>query len=123
MPPKDFLEMSQAGKVVVHSTPIENALWYVGMNVTKPPFDNPKVRQAVAYAIPYEKIMDNAMYKRATKMWGDKENKASGVAWPQPHGYAQNLAKAKALMKEAGAERSEERRVGKEGRTRWARHR
>src|SRR5258706_79600 len=104
MPPRDFLEMAQGGKVVVRSTPIENALWYLGMNVTRPPFDNVKVRQAVAYAVPYEKIMDNAMYKRATKMWGDKDNKAAGVSWPQAHGYAQDLAKAKALMKEAGAE-------------------
>jgi len=102
MPPKDFLEMSQGGKVVVQSTPIENALWYVGMNVTKPPFNNPKVRQAVAYAIPYEKIMDNAMYKRSTKMWGDKDNKAHGTDWPQAHGYAYDIPKARALMKEAG---------------------
>ena len=36
--------------------PVENALAYVGMNVTKPPFNNVKVRQAVAYAVPYEKI-------------------------------------------------------------------
>lgn len=104
MPPKDFLEMSQGGKVVVTSSPIENALWYVGMNVTKAPFDNPKVRQAVAYAIPYDKVMDNAMYKRATKMWGSKTNKASATAWPQPHGYSSDMQKAKALMKEAGAE-------------------
>ncbi len=88
MPPKDFLEMSQAGKLVVQSVPIENALWYIGMNVTKPPFNNVKVRQAVAHAIPYDKIMDNAMYKRATRMWGDKDNKASGTDWPQPHGTA-----------------------------------
>ena len=39
MPPKDFLEMSQEkGNVRVVSTPIENALWYFGMNVNKPPF-------------------------------------------------------------------------------------
>jgi peptide/nickel transport system substrate-binding protein len=104
MPPKDFLEMSQGGKVNVASTPIENAVWYVGMNVTRPPFNNPKVRQALAYAIPYEKIMDSAMYKRATKMWGGKDNKASNLEWPQPHGYGYNLQKAKALMKEASAE-------------------
>ena len=73
----------KGGKLTVVTTPIENALWYVGMNVTKPPFNNVKVRQAVAYAIPYEKIMDSAMYKRAMKMWGDADNKASGVAWPR----------------------------------------
>jgi peptide/nickel transport system substrate-binding protein len=104
MPPKDFLEMSQAGKVVVQTTPIENAIWYVGMNVTKPPFNNVKIRQAVAYAIPYDKIMDSAMYKRSTKMWGDKDNKAAGTEWPQPHGYGYDIPKARALMKEAGAE-------------------
>ncbi len=102
MPPKDFLEMSQAGKVNVQTTPVENALWYIGMNVNKPPFNNVKVRQAVAYAIPYEKIMDTAFYKRATKMWGSKTNKASGTSWPQPTGYTYDPAKAKALMKEAG---------------------
>ena len=102
MPPKDFLEMSQGGKLTVVTTPIENSLWYVGMNVTRPPFNNVKVRQAVAYAIPYEKIMDSAMYKRAMKMWGDADNKASGLAWPQATGYGYNLAKAKQLMKEAG---------------------
>jgi peptide/nickel transport system substrate-binding protein len=104
MPPKDFLEMSQAGKLVVQSTPIENALWYIGMNVAKPPFNNQKVRQAVAYAIPYDKIMDNAMYRRATRMWGDKDNKAAGTDWPQPHGYSYDIPKARALMKEAGME-------------------
>src|SRR5258705_7462918 len=81
MPPKDFLEMSQAGKLLVQSVPIENAIWYIGMNVTKPPFNNVKVRQAVAYAIPYDKIMENAMYKRATRMLGKKDNKAAGTDW------------------------------------------
>jgi len=104
MPPKDFLEMSQAGKVNVVSTPIENAIWYVGMNVNRPPFNNPKVRQAVAYAIPYDKILDNAMYKRSTKLWGDKDNKAGGTNWPQPTGYVYDIPKARALMKEAGVE-------------------
>lgn len=104
MPPKDFLEMSQAGKLNVVSTPIENAIWYIGMNVTKAPFNNPKVRQAVAYAMPYEKIMDSAMYKRATKLWGDKDNKAGSTVWPQATGYKQDIPKARALMKEAGAE-------------------
>ena len=104
MPPKDFLEMSQAGKVNVVTTPIENAIWYVGMNVKNAPFNNVKVRQAVAYAIPYEKILDNAMYKRATRMWGDKDNKAAGTGWPQVHGYKQDIPKARALMKEAGVE-------------------
>jgi len=104
MPPKDFLEMAQEkGNVRVVSTPIENSLWYVGLNVTKPPFNHPKIRQAVAYAIPYEKVMDNAMYRRSTKMWGGSGgNGAIAVAWPQPTPYKQDIARAKQLMKEAG---------------------
>ena len=105
MPPKDFAEWAQEKKnIQVFSTPIENAMYYVGMNVTKPPFNNPKLRQAVAYAIPYDKIMDNAMYKRATPMYGGKDNKASSVSWPQPTGYKYDIVKARALMKEAGME-------------------
>jgi peptide/nickel transport system substrate-binding protein len=103
MPPKDFAEMAkEGGPVRVVTTPVENALVYVGMNVTKPPFDNVKVRQAVAYAIPYEKIMQAAIFNRATPMWGSKSPKATGTAWPQPSPYTTDLARAKKLLAEAG---------------------
>ena len=58
LPNKDFVELKAAGKLNIISTPYSNGIQYIGMNVTKPPFDNLKVRQAVAYAIPYQKIMD-----------------------------------------------------------------
>ncbi len=71
LPPKDFAELSDDGKTIkVSSMPIENSMLYLGMNTTKPPFDNPKVRQAVAYALPYDKIYDNALYGRAARMYG-----------------------------------------------------
>src|SRR5213595_1644229 len=56
LPFKDFQEMKASGKLDVVSLPFSNGIQYIGMNVTKPPFDNPKVRQAIAYAIPYQKI-------------------------------------------------------------------
>jgi peptide/nickel transport system substrate-binding protein len=102
LPPKDFSELAgDAAAVKVSSTPIENAMLYLGMNVTKPPFDNPKVRQAVAWALPYDKLFDNAIYKRANKLYGGKLPVTS-TAWPQATAYATDLAKAKALMAEAG---------------------
>jgi hypothetical protein len=82
---------------------VENALFYVGMNVTKPPFDNVKIRQAVAWAIPYDKIQDTALYGRGTKMWGAAGNVVKTTAWPQPTGYKTDIARARALMAEAGA--------------------
>jgi peptide/nickel transport system substrate-binding protein len=75
---------------------------YLGMNVKKPPFDNVKVRQAVAYAIPYQKIMDAVMYGLANPLFGEKSNTPTSIAWPQPHGYTTDLAKAKVLLAEAG---------------------
>jgi peptide/nickel transport system substrate-binding protein len=72
------------------------------MNVTKPPFDNVKVRQAVAYALPYDKIMDVAFYGRAIKLYSATERQPSTADWPQPFPYATDLAKAKALLTAAG---------------------
>src|SRR5260370_29858751 len=72
------------------------------MNVTKPPFDNPKVRLAVAYAIPYQKIMDAVLFGLANPMFGAPPSKTTDVAWPQPTKYFTDIAKAKALLTEAG---------------------
>ena len=84
------------------STPITNGIQYIGMNVKKAPFDNVKVRQAVAYAIPYQKIMDAVLFGLANPLWNKSASAATEVAWPQPHGYQTDLAKAKALLAEAG---------------------
>lgn len=102
LPPKDFQEFVKTDKINESSVPIENAMWYVGMNVQKPPFSNVKLRQAVAYAVPYDKIMSAALYGRATRLYGGKSAKPDSAAWPQPHPYNTDLAKAKALMAAAG---------------------
>lgn len=102
MPPKDFGELAaDTSKLKVASVPIENALFYLGMNVTKPPFDKPKVRQAIAYAVPYDKMWDTAMYGRGVKLYGGS-NEPKTIAWPQPHGYKTDIARAKQLLAEAG---------------------
>ncbi|MCC6887570.1 MAG: twin-arginine translocation signal domain-containing protein [Hyphomicrobiales bacterium] len=102
LPNKDFAELKQIGKVRVASTPIGNGIWYLGLNCKNPPFNNVKLRQAVAYAIPYQKIMDAVMFGLANPMYGAKVNTASGIAWPQPHGYSTDIARARQLMAEAG---------------------
>ncbi len=102
LPPKDFSDLAAEGAAIkVTSMPIENAMFYLGMNVNKPPFDNPKVRQAVAYALPYDKIFDNAIYKRANKLYG-AAGPVKTTAWPQATQYKSDVARAKALMAEAG---------------------
>src|SRR3989440_7616910 len=102
LPNKDFVELKDSGKLTIVSTPYSNGIQYIGMNVKTPPFDNLKVRQAVAYAIPYQKIMDAVMFGLAAPMFGAKPDAPIQVAWPQPHPYDTDLAKAKRLLTEAG---------------------
>ena len=102
LPNKDFVELREAGKIKIVSTPYSNGIQYLGMNVTKPPFDNVKVRQAVAYAVPYQKIMDAVLFGLAKPMFGAAPDAPIEVAWPQPHSFNTDMAKAKQLMAEAG---------------------
>ncbi|MEA2979331.1 MAG: peptide/nickel transport system substrate-binding protein [Alphaproteobacteria bacterium] len=102
LPNKDFVELKDAGKLNIVSTPFSNGVQYLGMNVKNSPFDNPKVRQAVAYAVPYQKIMDAVQYGLAQPMFGAPADKATEVAWPQPHKFNTDIEKAKKLMAEAG---------------------
>jgi peptide/nickel transport system substrate-binding protein len=101
LPNKDFSELKKLGKLSIASTPYSNGIQYIGMNVKTPPFDNPKVRQAVAYALPYQKIMDAVMFGLANPLFGAPADKPTEVVWPQPHKYNTDMDKAKALMAEA----------------------
>jgi peptide/nickel transport system substrate-binding protein len=102
LPNKDFVELRDAGKLNIVSTPYSNGIQYIGMNVKNPPFDNLKVRQAVAYALPYQKIMDAALFGLAKPLFGAPHGTPTEVAWPQAHGFNTDIAKAKALLAEAG---------------------
>ncbi len=103
LPAKDFAEMKKEGKLKMISNPIGNGMYSLELNVVKPPFNNEKVRQAVAYALPYEKIVQAAMFGIANPLFGGKSNTVSSILWPQPTGYSTDIAKAKALMAESGA--------------------
>jgi peptide/nickel transport system substrate-binding protein len=99
--PRDFDQLIKDGKVKVSGVPIPNCLWYLALNTSKPPFDNVKLRQAIAYAVPYEQIQSSAFFGRAVPMYGGPA-KVEKAAWPQPFPYTTDLDKAKALMAEAG---------------------
>ncbi len=102
LPNKDFVELKGDGKLDIVSTPYSNGIQYIGMNVKNPPFDNLKVRQAVAYAIPYQKIMDAVLFGLAKPMFGAPAGQPTEVAWPQATKFNTDIAKAKALLAEAG---------------------
>jgi peptide/nickel transport system substrate-binding protein len=102
LPNKDFVELKESNKLSIISTPYSNGIQYLGMNVTKAPFDNPKVRQAVAYAVPYQKIMDAALFGLSKPMFGASPGAVKEAVWPQAAPYNTDIAKAKALLAEAG---------------------
>ena len=102
LPAKDFTELKKGGKLQLISNPIGNGMYSLELNVTRPPFNNIKVRQAIAYAIPYQKIIDAAMFGHARPLFGGQSNDVAGIEWPQPTGYKANIAKAKELMAASG---------------------
>jgi len=102
LPPKDYAEMAEADKVKVIGTLMQNEMFFVDMNVTMKPFDNKLVRQAIAYALPYQAIMSQAIYNRAEPMFGADASKGYAPKWPVASPYDTDLDKAKALLAEAG---------------------
>ncbi len=102
LPPKDYAELAKAAKIKVIGVPVQNDLVFVDMNVKMPPFDNPKVREAIAYAIPYKEILSTALYGRATPMYDGDPSKPYAPTWPVPIKHGTDLAKAKAMLAEAG---------------------
>ncbi len=102
LPMKDFAELRSNDKLSIVSTPYSNGIQYIGMNVKKPPFDNVKVRHAVAYALPYQKIQEAVMFNLAKPMYGAPAEAAIEASWPQPHKFNTDIAKAKQLLAEAG---------------------
>jgi peptide/nickel transport system substrate-binding protein len=102
LPAKDFSELKAKGEVAVASTPVSNGMWSIELNVTKPPFDNVKVRQAIAYALPYQKIMDAVLFKEAKPLFGAASKSPDSTVWPCATSYNTDIAKAKALLAEAG---------------------
>ena len=102
LPPKDYAELAKTGKVKVIGVPVQNDLVFLDMNVKIPPFDNPKVREAISYAIPYKEILATALYGRAVPMFDGDPSKPYDPTWPVPIKHGTDLAKAKALLAEAG---------------------
>lgn len=99
-PVKDLDELEKDPNIKVLSIPSTNN-WMLEMNNKIAPFDNKKVRQAFAYAIPYDTLIKQVYYGRATRL---KSPIAEGTPtsdysfWK----YETDPAKAKALLAEAG---------------------
>ncbi|RTL61445.1 MAG: ABC transporter substrate-binding protein [Hyphomicrobiales bacterium] len=102
--PTDAAALEAKGKLKVISTPQYNAITFVSFNNKIPPFDNPNVRKAIAYAIPYEDIFKAALFGRGAPLYGATwaDGKAPAGTFPIPQPVKLDLAKAKEYLAAAG---------------------
>jgi len=80
-----------------------DAVYYVGQNVTVPPLDKPQVRQAIAWAIDRERILDQVLGKvgyTSSLPWA-KSSPAYDAGKSATYHF--DPAKAKSLLAAAGA--------------------
>ena len=78
-----------------------NEILILALNFKSPPFDNPKVRQAIAYAMPYQQIATVGYAGSAQHMDGHFSRSLNAYVKP-PTQYNTDVAKAKQLLAEAG---------------------
>lgn len=98
--PKEFNSLRGTRGVNVAGI-LGNETLFVHMNFKTPPFDNIKLRQAIAHAIPYERIIRDGYFGQAKPWLGHIPSSYPGFAVSDTQ-YEFDVEKAKALLAEAG---------------------
>jgi len=98
--PKEFDSLRGIPDITVESV-TGNQNLFVHMNFKSPPFDNPKVREAVSHAIPYDQIIKTGYFGQATVWPGFVPSGYPGYV-PSARDFVYDPARAKALLAEAG---------------------
>ncbi len=101
IPPKDMQALESNKDIKLMKMPMFNAFHFIGLNSQMAPFDNRKVRQAVAFAIPYQDLFNGVMLGRGQLLTSNKKL-VGKLQFPPVQNYETNLDKARELLKEAG---------------------
>jgi peptide/nickel transport system substrate-binding protein len=102
LPPREIADISATKRFKVESAPMANTLKYLALSTITKPFDDVRVRQAIAYAIPYQKVIDSSVFGRAEPMFGASSAAPTDTSWPQPFPYTHDPDKARSLLRDAG---------------------
>ena len=96
--------MEKAARAKVVSVPQTNGFTHVSVNTQMKPFDDVRVRQAIAAALPYEDMFKAAAVRtRRPKLYGaDWTSQPPDGNFPQPMPLKTDPARAKQLLAEAG---------------------
>jgi peptide/nickel transport system substrate-binding protein len=99
----DIPTLEKSAKAKVDSIPQTNGFTHITMNTAMAPFDNPKVRQAVAAALPYDDMFQASIFGRGRKLYdADWKETPPDSSFPQPMPNKTDPARAKQLLAEAG---------------------
>ncbi|AFK55534.1 ABC transporter substrate-binding protein [Tistrella mobilis] len=104
LPPKDVAAIDADPKVDLISLPVTNSFRFVAFNTQTAPFDDVRVRQAIAFALPYDAMFQGSIFGRGTPLYGAASDQPETSSFPQPYPYATDLDRARALLAEAGHE-------------------
>ena len=72
IPPNDFAAVAQRGAARAIAIPMRNHMDFIAMNSQAAPFNDVRVRQAIAYALPYEQIFQSVFRGRGVALYGGK---------------------------------------------------
>jgi peptide/nickel transport system substrate-binding protein len=100
--PADQITLAKTPGVKVYTFPETNMTTMLTMDMTKPPFDNVQVRQAMALAVPYQQILKNVYYGRGVLTKGLLDPKAPNYVGTGMTNPQFDPAKAKQLLAAAG---------------------
>ncbi len=99
VPPEDIAKLKENPKVTVYEYP-SYMVMYAMLNTRKEPLKNKLVRKALAYAIPYDRIVEEAGMGYAERAWSYIPPGMLG--YEKVFTYEQDLEKAKELLAKAG---------------------
>lgn len=99
VPPEEVPRLKQNPHVTLMSTPSYRSV-FLWMNCGRAPFDNPKVRDAVRYAVDPEPIVNHVLGGSARRARGPLAPGIFGACELEPYSY--DVERAKKLLVEAG---------------------
>ena len=98
----DIPSIEKSAKSTVESIPQTNGFTHITMNTSVKPFDNVKVRKAIAAALPYDDMFQASIFGRGKKLYGATWTTTPDASFPQPMPNRTDPALAKRLLTEAG---------------------
>lgn len=99
----DIPTLEKSAKAKVASIAQSNGFTHITMNTNMAPFDNPKVRAAVAAALPYDDMLQASIFGRGRKLYNAAwSTTPPDTSFPQPIPNKTDPARARQLLAEAG---------------------